>query len=191
MRGVPVTEPLVHPDPAVGWTVEDLNDLPDDGFRHEILDGSLLLSPPPDNHHFDVADLVADLLKRQAPAGLRASAAGAGVRIRGGHTYFIPDVVVVRQSGIRRGSGLQPADVLLVVEVLSPSNARTDLVLKRHDYAAEGIPAYWIVDPEKHTLTVLEHDGGEHYAEVALISPGETFTTDRPFPISVDIADIF
>jgi Uma2 family endonuclease len=97
----------------------------------------------------------------------------------------------VRQSGIRRGSGLQPADVLLVVEVLSPSNARTDLVLKRHDYAAEGIPAYWIVDPEKHTLTVLEHDGGEHYTEVALISPGETFTTDRPFPISIDIADIF
>ena len=184
-------EPLVHPDPAVGWTVEDLNDIPDDGFRHEILDGNLLLSPPPDNHHFDVADLVADLLKRQTPIGVRASAAGAGVRIRGGHTYFIPDVIVVRQSGIRPGNGLQPADVLLVIEVLSPSNARTDLVLKRHDYAAEGIPAYWVVDPEKQTLTVLEHDGGEHYAEVAVVSPGDTFTTEVPFPISIDPAEIF
>jgi hypothetical protein len=47
------------------------------------------------------------------------------------------------------------------------------------------------VDPEKQVLTVLEHDGGEHYTEVAVVSPGDTFTTETPFPISVDLAEIF
>jgi len=83
------------------------------------------------------------------------------------------------------------AAVLLVVEALSPSNAGRDLVLKRHEYAVDKVAVYWIVDPETQTLTVLEHDGGEHYTEVAVVKPGETFTTEVPFPISIDIADIF
>jgi len=192
MRGVTVTESLAHPDPRVGWTVDDLNDLPDDGFRHEILDGRLVLTPPPDNRHVGVTEELADLLQRQIPPELRAVAAGAGVRIRGGTTYFIPDLVVLRRAVLKQaGNGLEPCDVVLVVEVLSPSNARTDLILKRHDYAAERIPAYWIVDPEKKKITVLEHDGDQHYIVSAEVAPGRQFSTDHPFPVSFDPAEIF
>ena len=60
-----------------------------------------------------------------------------------------------------------------------------------HEYAADKIPVYWIVDPEKKTVTVLEHDGGEHYREAAVVAPGERLTTDVPFPISLDPAEVF
>ncbi len=161
-------------------------------MRYEILEGSLLVSPVPRNRHGRVMGRVLELLRSQAPQDAFVSAFGIGIQIRGGRTYFIPDVLVVRDDGPDDDAlGVEPADVLLVVEVLSPSNARTDLIFKRHEYAVEKIPAYWIVDPESRTLTVLEHDGKEHYTEVATVKPGETFTTDRPFPISFDLAEIF
>lgn len=52
--------------------------------------------------------------------------------------------------------------VRLAVEVLSPSNRTTDLVTKRVDYAAAGIPSYWLVDPEVPSVTVLELEGNSY-----------------------------
>jgi Uma2 family endonuclease len=98
----------------------------------------------------------------------------------------------VPEEIMKRGGALfQPADVLLVVEVLAPSNAAKDLVLKRHDYATAGIPQYWIADPHDDTLTVLVSEGGEPYQEAAVLRPGEVWTTDRPFPIRLDPAEFF
>ena len=53
------------------------------------------------------------------------------------------------------GRGFAPRDLLLAVEVVSPSNPGNDLVLKRHAYAVAGIPEYWIVDRRDRTLRVL------------------------------------
>jgi Uma2 family endonuclease len=188
-----MSEPLVrHHDAYQSWTIEDLYQLPDDGGRYEILNGSLLVSPMPSTRHFRITDRIADTLKRAVPPGVWASGVGVGIDIRGGKTYFAPDVIVVREDALLRDTkAFDASDVLLVVEVLSPSNARTDLVLKRHEYAAVMIPVYWIVDPEKKTVTVLEHDGGEHYREVGTFSPGERFAAEVPFPISLDPAELF
>jgi Uma2 family endonuclease len=188
MRGVTV-EPLVRHDARKRWAVEDLLNLPDDGHRYEIFDGSLLVSPMPAMRHVRVTEAISRVVGRQAPDSIFVTCAGAGVNLRGGRSYFIPDVTAIREAGIDDNSlGVASADVVLVVEVLSPSNARNDLILKRHEYAADKIPAYWIVDPEKQMLTVLEHDG-EHYREVGIFS--ERFTVDNPFPISIDLAEIF
>jgi Uma2 family endonuclease len=74
------------------------------------------------------------------------------------------------------------------VEVLSPSNRGTDLVTKRHYYAAAGIAQYWLVDHTARTLTVLELDG-DTYRETALVEPGTTWKTDQPFALMIDPAD--
>ncbi|HEY3008017.1 MAG TPA: Uma2 family endonuclease [Micromonosporaceae bacterium] len=79
--------------------------------------------------------------------------------------------------------------MLLVAEVLSRTNSQTDLVLKRQEYASEGIGTYWIVDPAGPTLTVLRHDGKGHYDEVATVKPGERWEADEPFPHTVDPAE--
>lgn len=184
-----LARPAAHGGP---WTVDDLVDLDHDRGRYEIYDGSLVLNPPPPLSHGRLTDLVADSLKAQVPAHLVATGVGLGLGARGKRSYFVPDVVVAQRSALVPGrKQLEAPEVLLVVEVLSPSNSGTDLVLKRHEYAAIGIPAYWIVDPAGRTVTVLELAEGPAYAETAVLKPGDTWATDRPFPLTVAPAEFF
>ncbi|WP_422744440.1 Uma2 family endonuclease [Micromonospora sp. WMMD754] len=171
------------------WTVDDLQDLPQDGQDYEIFDGSLLVSPHADVRHGAIANRLRRLLDRQAPAGLLVGQ-DVGVSAKRS-SYFVPDVFVAYEEALERGgAALAPADVLLVVEVVSPGNAGRDLVLKRHEYGVAGIPHYWLVEPRKQTLTVLEHVGAG-YREATVLSAAEVHRTDRPFPLVLPIADIF
>jgi Uma2 family endonuclease len=175
------------------WTIDDLYGLPDDGNRYEIADGSLLVSPAPSVLHGDVNDRLGDVLKHQAPAGVRVLTVGLGIDIHRRRTYYVPDLVIVPSAVFDRDAdNLQPADVLLVAEVLSPSNAGIDLVQKRHDYAAAGIPQYWIVDPRDQTITVLALPAGATaYKEEVVVRAGEPWQTGTPYPMTVDPAEIF
>ncbi|MEU1243759.1 Uma2 family endonuclease [Micromonospora parva] len=110
---------------------------------------------------------------------------------RGSSSYLVPDLFVATESALDSGgAALDPADVLLVVEVISPSNAGRDLVLKRHEYAAVGIPLYWLVEPRKQTLTVLVNGAGG-YREQVVLPVGEVYRAERPFPLALPLADIF
>ncbi|WP_239075266.1 Uma2 family endonuclease [Planosporangium flavigriseum] len=181
-----MTESLVPP--RAGWTVDDLRQLPDTGVRYELFDGSLLVSPPPALPHLRAVTLLRDLLLRRAPAGIKI-VENAGVTIHGRRTFFIPDLCVIRTAVLdKEGDSLDQDDVLLAVEVLSPSNPGNDLVLKRHYYAAGGIPQYWIVDPKARRLTVLTLDG-DAYVDRAAVEPGRVWQSEEPFPLSVDPAD--
>jgi len=172
------------------WTIEDLDDLPDGRF--EIARGDLIVNPPPAFRHIGATARLCRLLDRYAPADLLVTDAGLGVEfsdLPGDATYYVPDIVVVDADVVERdGNRLAPREVLLAVEVLSPSNASNDLVLKRNDYAAGGIPQYWIVDQKKRTLTVLELVGAL-YKETVTIRPGEVWTSDLPFPLTLDPAE--
>jgi len=59
------------------WTLADLDGLPDDGRRYEIIDGSLLVSPPPSNDHQLLAFELASLLRSAQPAGYRVLSPGS------------------------------------------------------------------------------------------------------------------
>jgi Uma2 family endonuclease len=97
---------------------------------------------------------------------------------------------VTTEAALRRDDQvLTAADVLLVVEVLSPSNARVDLVLKRHDYGAVGVPQYWIVDIKRRTLTVLSDPYADGYRLEATVKAGEQWTATEPFPVTLDPAE--
>ncbi|MCW3816526.1 Uma2 family endonuclease [Micromonospora sp. DR5-3] len=178
-----------RPGRGEAWTVDDLQDLPEDGQDYEIFDGSLLVSPHADVFHGAVANRLRRLLDRQAPAGLLVGQ-DIGVSAKRS-SYFVPDLFVAREDALDRGgAALDPADVLLVVEVISPNNAGRDLVLKRHEYAAAGIPRYWLVEPRKQTLTVLEHVGGG-YREAAQVGVTDVYRPEAPFPLAFAVSDIF
>ncbi|WP_432545080.1 Uma2 family endonuclease [Kineococcus sp. SYSU DK002] len=76
------------------WTFDDLLALPDDGYRYEILDGQLIVTPPPSVVHQDVIDNLREALTGTVPGGWRLTT-GVGVRMPrlGPERYVIPDLL--------------------------------------------------------------------------------------------------
>ena len=134
--------------------MDDLDELPDDGQRYEVIDGELFVTPAPSlNHQAAVGALyrlLADYLDRErigyvfvAPADVRFSAK-RGVQ---------PDVFVVPPVLGRRPRTFDEAKrLLLAAEVLSPSTARADRVVKRAMFRDEGVAEFWIVDLDARTF---------------------------------------
>jgi Uma2 family endonuclease len=131
-------------DKRTPWTADDWLDLPDDGRRYEIMDGALIMAPPPSPLHPAVTDEIRQLLRPALPKHLRVQE-NTGVRL--GADLRIPVLVVLRTEAVWRPGALLAEDVLLVVEVVSPSSVQEDRVAKPARFARAGIPHYWMVDP--------------------------------------------
>ena len=181
------TAPIyVQGDP---WTVDDLDRLPDD-VHFQILDGSLLVSPSATSLHQRAAQQLADQLYAEMPEDLDVqSPAGVQVRV----SYLEPDVAVVRTAVADRNvKRFQPEDVLLVVEVISPSNAGIDRREKPIRYAEAGIPHFWRVELEGDRSPYVARYGldGDRYAELGTVWSGEEETVDIGFPVTLRPAEL-
>lgn len=179
--------PVAALDPAGGWTVDDLDALPDDGLRRELVDGVLLVSPAPRVPHQAVVMALYDVLRPVCPPELTVIAGPIGVR-QGTTRELQPDLVVIETARLREDILSVPPH--LVVEVASRSTRLVDRTLKRAVYAERGVPSYWLLGVEEPGLTVLElgPDGG--YAEVASAGPGGSIDVSRPFPVRVTPGDL-
>jgi Uma2 family endonuclease len=103
-----------------------------------------------------------------------------------------PDVLLIPRGGKIEKQFTE--DAALVIEIVSEGaeNRKRDLVEKREDYAAAGIPEYWIVDPEMTTITVLTlPHGASEYAVHGEFQPGQTATSVLLEGFSVDVAACF
>jgi len=149
------------------WTVEDLEDLPSDGSRYEVIDGELCVTPAPTlRHQYAIGEMVGRLgeyLKRQPVAFAFPSPVDVQFS---GERLVQPDIVVMPAVAGRRPETFAEAGrLLLAIEVISPASARLDRVGKRDLYRAEGVEEYWIVDldsriiersvPSDHRVEVL------------------------------------
>ncbi len=170
--------------PAAGrpFTVTDLDRMPDDGRRYELLDGTLIVSPRPTNPHQEVAMELAVRLRRACPGHLRVIPEPA-VQLSA-TTEFNPDIAVIQREQVYAAKCTVPP--LLVVEIRSPSTALIDLGRKKHAYEQFGIPVFWVVDPRvnKPSLTVFELADG-CYRQTACVSGDELYRAQRPFPVEV------
>ncbi|WP_380170758.1 Uma2 family endonuclease [Kineococcus sp. DHX-1] len=143
------------------WVFEDLLALPDDGYRYEILDGQLIVTPPPSVLHQDVIDNLQPPLLGRVPEEWRLKT-GVGVRMPrlGPERYVIPDLLAA--SGPRPERYYEPEAVRLVVEVASASTELRDAGSKKALYEAHGVPTYLLVDPAARTLIAWELAGGAY-----------------------------
>jgi Uma2 family endonuclease len=89
---------ILGPRPDGWWSIDDLEQLPDDGMRYELADGCLLVSPPSTSRHGRVGYLLRRLLDRQAPDGLAVSN-DAGIQMGSKYSYFVPDLFVIPMAG--------------------------------------------------------------------------------------------
>lgn len=166
------------------WTVDDLQELPDDGRRYELVDGGLRVSPSPAWRHNAIASRLARQLDAHCPSQLAVVAPGGGVLVPRG--YLIPDLAVVEAALADSAShAADPSQVLLVVEVASPSSGVDDVREKTDLYAEAGIASYWRVELEPSPRIVVQELRDGRYVEVAA---GTTVTVERPFGVTVSVS---
>jgi Uma2 family endonuclease len=170
--------------PAAGqsFTAAELDRMPDDGRRYELVDGVLVVSPRPVKAHQEAAAALLVLLRQECPADLRAFHEPA-VQLSP-KTEFDPDIVVIPARQLPGAKVRQPPR--LVVEVRSPRTALIDLNVKKAAYERFGVDSYWIVvpDPGQPELIVFELRDGR-YEQVARVVGDEPFRAERPFPVEI------
>ena len=169
------------------FTVGDLNALPDDGNRYELIDGALIVTPSPRPRHQIVSMNLSALLHRLCPPHLRVLTAPLDVRLDE-DTTVQPDVLVTRRSDLTESH--LPVAPVLAVEILSPSTRTIDLHSKRDRLRRAGCPSYWVIDPDDGHLTAWDLDDQGQYIQVADLSADETWTATRPFPVTVVPRDL-
>ncbi len=147
------------------WTSQDLELLPDDGNRYEIVDGELYVSKQPHLYHQIVSGKVFKLLESwsdQTQTGLPIFTPGV---IFTDDNDVVPDVVWISHK--RLATALQEDGKLhtspeLVIEVLSPgsANERRDREVKLKLYSRRGAEEYWLVNWQERRLEVYRRQEG-------------------------------
>ena len=140
--------------PNTHWTVDDVQALPDDGNRYEVIDGELFVTPAPRYRHQDAVAALYIIVREYV------------LRERVGFAFFAPADVIFSPKRLVQPDvfvvplvdGQPPEEfaevgrLLLAVEVLSPSTARADRIAKRALFRDEGVPEYWIIDLDARTF---------------------------------------
>ncbi len=151
---------LDHPRfPRQGdWTYQDWLNFPDDGWKYEIINGVLQMSPPPSvNHQRSSGGLFARMRLYAEDKNLgEVLEAPCGVRLPNQPVPVEPDIFFVNKERIGIiGKQYVEGTPDLVVEILSPSNASYDRETKFKLYQEAGVPEYWLVDYEAKTIEIF------------------------------------
>lgn len=168
-------------------TIADLEALPDDGRRHELIGGTIVVSPFPVPRHQTASRNLQRLLEAACPADHVVFNAPIGLTF-GPNDLLGPDLVVTPRSSI--GEEFLGLPTLLVVELVSPGSTTLDRVTKRAAYAAAGVPHYWLVDtrPRHARFTALRLVDGEYET---VLDTSDVVEVDEPLAVAFDVVDLF
>lgn len=172
-------------------TLEEFERLPDDGNKHELSEGELIVMPPVKSLHSLVATAIAEALHaylRQHRVG-RAIAEAGYILSRKPLTVRQPDVSVLSNERIRATppSAYFEGAPELAVEVVSPSDSAKDLETKVQQYLRYGAHEVWIVYPEVKRIHVYRAGAG-----ATILDESHTLDGGDVLPgFSVKVADLF
>lgn len=149
------------PLPAKKYRLADVSAFPtENGYRYEIIDGELIVTPAPARPHAALAVRLtlwlSQILSKQRPDWCLITQPFSLEAETEATTYHCePDLGVFDQplEAFVNDEELLP---VIVIEIVSPGNPENDYVRKVTAYAAIGIPEYWIVDSRHRTITFLE-----------------------------------
>jgi Uma2 family endonuclease len=162
-----------------------------EGYRAELLDGAITVTPPPDGNHEDnIAEIMEQILaKSHVPMrcsgykGLIVSSHGTADEGR-----VIPDLTCApRELKLFRNAPpwMEVAGVAMVVEVTS-SQPNRDREAKRHAYASARIPLYLLADRQKHTVTLFTQPTRDDYVGRFVVPLGDKLDLPEPFSFALD-----
>jgi Uma2 family endonuclease len=181
-----------HPTKAK-LTYADYVRLPDDGLRHEIIDGEHYVTPSPAVRHQLISGRLFYAIQRYLEEHATGTIFYAPLdALLSEFDIVVPDLVYISNERSRylTSKNLQgPPD--LVIEILSPSTKRRDQILKRDLYERVGVQEYWVVDSVRDMIGVSRRESVSafgppvEYARTATLTsplfPSLEMSLDRVF----------
>jgi Uma2 family endonuclease len=165
-----------------------------EGFRAELIEGEIVVTPPHDGDHEDYVNLIAKQVIRHSRTDMDFSG-NKGLKLRSGgacpKNHVIPDGTFAPASlRLFRGAGSwMPCDgVAMVVEVTS-SRATADREDKRRCYARGGIPFYLLVDRELSSVTFFSEPEGDDYLQAVKGPFGKSMPLPEPLGFELDTSE--
>lgn len=179
--------------PAETLLADFLTFNPPEGYRAELIDGEIVVTPPPDgNHQLDIW-LILDQIRRSSSTRMQDSG-NSGLLVPSqeipGAGRVIPDAVVAPTDlDVFRDapSWMSPDGIELVLEVTS-SRPELDRGDKRRAYAQAGIPLYLLVDREYSRVTLFSHPAHGDYSRTSTVPFGDKLDLPEPFAFALDTA---
>jgi Uma2 family endonuclease len=178
----------------VRLTYDDFVRFPDDGQRHELIDGEHIVTPAPVARH-------------QRISGRLFLALGSHVQAsRSGEMFYAPFDVILSNYDVVEPDLLFVSNERkelvrewvygapdLVIEILSPSSRRTDQTKKLAVYDRFGVREFWLVDPDANVVTVYRRVGDGSFPRVADLAAGRGDAIETPLlpGLAVDLDALF
>jgi len=181
------------PETSTKMTYEDLILLPEDGLRHEIIDGEHYVNASPVTKHQRVSyNLIVEigLYLREHPVGILFHAPFDVVFSR--YDVVEPDLIFISSEHreILTTKNIQGSPDLLI-EILSDSNRKYDEVTKHALYERTGVPEYWIVDPVADAVRIFRRNKAGRYERAAKLSSGDILTSPLFPTLEIHLDHIF
>jgi Uma2 family endonuclease len=195
MSGMSGSDHLRPAGPGVKLTYDDFVLFPDDGKRHELIDGEHYVTPSPNTKHqrvsFNLTVLIGAWLQAH-PIG-QAFHAPYDV-VLSEFDVVEPDLIYL--SNERAASVVTTLHVRgapeLVIEIGSPGTRRRDEMTKKHLYERSGVAEYWIVDPEIDVVRIYRRTGDAFDRAVELTRDADdVLTTPLLQGLEMPLAKIF
>lgn len=182
--------------PDVRLTYDDFLLFPDDGKRHELIDGEHHVTPSPSLHHQRLLGRLHFALEEQ----VRAHQALGEVFVAPLDVVFSqwdvvePDLLFVAgdQRHILTEKNIVGAPAL-VVEILSPGTRQRDQQIKRRLFERSGVREYWMVDPDRNAIVIHRRDKGGAFPRVGELTAAEHAVLTTPLlpGLSLPLTELF
>ena len=158
---------LMVPSTSV-WTLAELDRLPDDGNKYELVDGELFVTPAPSPAHERLALVLLRILAPFVWAQRLGDVYTPRAVVRADGSEVEPDLMVRPATPALPKRWEQMPTPMLVVEILSRTTQRRDREQKRGFYLRTGVSEYWMVDRWSRSIRVVRRDADDLVAESAL-----------------------
>ncbi|WP_406478429.1 Uma2 family endonuclease [Streptomyces sp. NBC_01615] len=165
-----------------------------EGFRAELIEGDIVVTPPPDGDHEDHINLIVKQVIRRSRMDMDLSG-NKGLKLKGGgacpKNHAIPDATFAptHLRLFRGADAWMPCEgVAMVVEVTStkPESGRE---AKRPCYARGGIPLYLLIDRDASSLTLFSDPEKDDYRQICTLPFGKSLALPEPFAFDLDTTD--
>ncbi|MER5575670.1 Uma2 family endonuclease [Streptomyces massasporeus] len=166
-----------------------------EGFRAELIEGEIVVTPPPDGDHEKYISRIVRQVIRRSRTDMDFSG-NKGLKLRSGgacpKNHLVPDVTFgpVERDLFAGADPWMPCDGVAMVMEVTSSKPQADREAKRRCYARADIPLYLLVDRDTAQVTVFSEPKGDDYREHCARPFGKPIALPEPFAFDLDTADL-